>query len=119
MHLLRSTEAAILVGAGTVWADNPSLSTRSWYGKSPLRVIIDPRLSTRKDFKVWNDEVPTLFIADRDYKGVRHFGQRTEVACIDFGGEVLAAALQGALRARGTKPNSRGRGAYASAVHQS
>ena len=89
VHLLRSTEAAILVGAGTVWADNPSLSTRSWYGKSPLRVIIDPRLSTRKDFNVWNDEVPTLFIADRDYKGVRHFGQRTEVACIDFGGEVL------------------------------
>ena len=29
VHLLRSTEAAILVGAGTVWADNPSLSTRS------------------------------------------------------------------------------------------
>ena len=44
VHKMRSEEQAILVGVGTVLADNPSLDTRDWYGKNPLRVIIDPHL---------------------------------------------------------------------------
>ncbi len=90
-HLMRSREQAILVGVNTVIADNPSLDTREWYGHNPLRVIIDPYLRSPKDFKVWNDSQPTLFLADKQHctfiaeKELKN----TEVALIDFSADVL------------------------------
>ena len=90
-HLMRSREQAILVGVNTVIADNPSLDTREWYGRSPLRVIIDPYLRSPKNFKVWNDLQPTLFLADKQHctfiaeKELKN----TEVALIDFSADVL------------------------------
>lgn len=40
-HRWRSEEAAILVGANTILADNPSLTTRLVEGMSPTRVVLD------------------------------------------------------------------------------
>lgn len=42
-HRLRSFCDGIMVGSGTVLADNPSLDTRLWAGKSPVPVILDRR----------------------------------------------------------------------------
>ncbi|MDR2528871.1 MAG: bifunctional diaminohydroxyphosphoribosylaminopyrimidine deaminase/5-amino-6-(5-phosphoribosylamino)uracil reductase RibD [Synergistaceae bacterium] len=44
-HLLRAGHDGILVGAGTVLADDPELTVRHTCGKSPLRVILDGGLS--------------------------------------------------------------------------
>lgn len=41
VHKWRSEEAAFLVGTKTVESDNPSLTTRSWHGKHPLRIFVD------------------------------------------------------------------------------
>jgi len=40
VHKWRSEEEAILVGAGTVRADNPLLNIRFWKGNDPIRIII-------------------------------------------------------------------------------
>ncbi len=40
VHKWRSEEESILVGAGTVRADNPGLNVRDWKGKDPLRLIL-------------------------------------------------------------------------------
>jgi 3,4-dihydroxy 2-butanone 4-phosphate synthase/GTP cyclohydrolase II len=44
-HQLRSVHDAILVGIGTVLADNPNLTARRVQGKNPQPVILDTRAS--------------------------------------------------------------------------
>lgn len=53
-HQWRSEEDAILVGKTTVINDNPTLTTREVYGKSPLRVVIDPNNNLKNKFKDYN-----------------------------------------------------------------
>jgi diaminohydroxyphosphoribosylaminopyrimidine deaminase/5-amino-6-(5-phosphoribosylamino)uracil reductase len=40
VHKWRSSEQAILVGAGTIRADNPKLNIREWKGINPLRIVL-------------------------------------------------------------------------------
>ncbi|WP_421662157.1 bifunctional diaminohydroxyphosphoribosylaminopyrimidine deaminase/5-amino-6-(5-phosphoribosylamino)uracil reductase RibD [Lysinibacillus telephonicus] len=56
VHELRNEVDAILVGIGTVLADNPSLTTRlpDREGKNPIRVILDSELKTPLDANIVN-----------------------------------------------------------------
>jgi diaminohydroxyphosphoribosylaminopyrimidine deaminase/5-amino-6-(5-phosphoribosylamino)uracil reductase len=58
-HKLRAEHDAILVGARTVALDDPELTVRSVRGKSPVRVIVDGRLTTRADAKA----LPAVIVA--------------------------------------------------------
>jgi len=40
VHRWRAAEQAILVGAGTIRADNPRLNVREWKGSNPVRIIL-------------------------------------------------------------------------------
>lgn len=40
VHKWRASEQAILVGAGTIRADDPQLNVREWKGNNPVRVIL-------------------------------------------------------------------------------
>jgi diaminohydroxyphosphoribosylaminopyrimidine deaminase/5-amino-6-(5-phosphoribosylamino)uracil reductase len=40
VHKWRAEEESILVGAGTVRADDPKLNVRDWKGKDPLKIIL-------------------------------------------------------------------------------
>lgn len=66
-HLLRAEADAILVGAGTVMADDPELTCRlpGLIARSPDRVILDTRLRTPATAKVYRRaaEKPRVWIA--------------------------------------------------------
>ncbi len=51
-HRLRAAHAAILVGVGTILADDPRLSVRLVDGPQPQPVVLDTRLRTPPDAKV-------------------------------------------------------------------
>ena len=60
VHKHRAEAAAILVGRRTAKLDNPSLNIRSWYGKNPVRVVLDRNLSLPKHLHLFDGKVPTL-----------------------------------------------------------
>ena len=62
-HHLRDINDAILVGIGTVLADNPSLTTRLVEGKNPVRVIVDSNARIPLDSKVVTGKSARTIIA--------------------------------------------------------
>ena len=81
VHQLRSEEQAILVGTNTVLADNPKLNTRHWFGKNPLRIVIDAKLKIPQTFAVYDDTQETLFLTEEVSK--LHL-KNTSFQTIDF-----------------------------------
>ncbi len=55
LHRLRALCDAVIVGAGTVMADNPRLTTRLVAGSNPVRVILDPGGRLPAAHTVFND----------------------------------------------------------------
>jgi diaminohydroxyphosphoribosylaminopyrimidine deaminase / 5-amino-6-(5-phosphoribosylamino)uracil reductase len=57
VHALRDQVDAVIVGAGTVMADDPRLTTRGVaHGRDPVRVVLDPRLRTPGNAKVYTQK---------------------------------------------------------------
>ena len=59
-HRWRSEADAILVGAATATTDNPSLDTRFYFGKSPIRVLLDGSGSVPAHISLLSDERETI-----------------------------------------------------------
>lgn len=66
-HRLRAGYDAVVVGAGTVLADDPRLTVRDAPGRSPIRVVVDGRLRVSGTERVFDGSVRTMLITDRSY----------------------------------------------------
>jgi riboflavin-specific deaminase-like protein len=106
MHRLRALCDAVIVGAGTVAADDPQLTTRHVPGPSPLRVILDPTRRLEEHYRVFSDDAAaTLYVCalSATRPDESHFGRATLIGVDDREDGVDLPKLLRLLHARGCK----------------
>ncbi len=59
-HKWRGEEMGILVGTKTILDDNPSLTTRDFVGKNPVRIYLDANHKIDASFAITNSESKTI-----------------------------------------------------------
>jgi riboflavin-specific deaminase-like protein len=104
MHRLRALCDAVIVGAGTVAADDPQLTTRLVPGRSPLRVVIDPDRRLGEHHRLFTDSAAeTLYVCAKSLTSPeeRRYGCATIVGLEGDQNRVDVAELMRMLRAHG------------------
>jgi diaminohydroxyphosphoribosylaminopyrimidine deaminase/5-amino-6-(5-phosphoribosylamino)uracil reductase len=107
-HRLRSLYDGILVGLGTVLADDPQLTVRLVKGRNPIRIVADSRLRIPLSAKVLRDQdvTPTIIAttprADRErFSSLKEMGIEVLTVDEDERGEVDLKDLLKSLGKRG------------------
>src|ERR1700759_736126 len=73
-HRLRALSDALVIGAGTVRADDPQLTTREVEGPSPVRVVLDTNRRLDARYRVFREGPETLLLCAHDAPGEHHIG---------------------------------------------
>ena len=103
-HRLRALFDAVVVGAGTVRADDPQLTTREVEGASPVRVVLDTDRRLHADYRVFREAPATLLLCAVDAPGDDHMGEASVLRLpraregLDIGAVIAALAGRGLRR---------------------
>ena len=73
VHKWRSEVNAIMVGTNTARQDNPRLTTRLYFGKNPLRIVLDRKNTLPDDLHLFTDGLPTWHFSENN---TRTFSQK-------------------------------------------
>ena len=65
VHRWRSEEASILVGRHTAMNDDPQLTTRTWPGNSPTRIVIDRQLQLPSRLQLFSTGSRTIIFNEQ------------------------------------------------------
>jgi diaminohydroxyphosphoribosylaminopyrimidine deaminase / 5-amino-6-(5-phosphoribosylamino)uracil reductase len=106
VHQVRATVDAVMVGIGTVAADDPILNVRHVEGRNPARVVIDPsgRMSNKARCLLADDGCRRIVIRAKDSKGAGKLPTGVEVIELARDGttlnpkHIIAALFERGLR---------------------
>ena len=85
VHKLRSEVNGIMVGTNTALLDNPSLNTRNWYGKNPIRIVIDKGLKLPEQLHLFDGSIQTLVFTEKTKENQPNI----EYVTIDFSTDII------------------------------
>jgi riboflavin-specific deaminase-like protein len=102
-HRLRALSDALVIGAGTVRADDPQLTTREVEGPSPVRVVLDTNRRLDARYRVFREGPETLLLCAHDAPGEDHIGTAPVLRLPRSGEGLNIAAVLAALAARGLR----------------
>ena len=91
VHKRRAEHAAILVGRKTALLDNPSLTTRSWYGKNPVRMVIDKNLTLPHHLALFDGSTPTIVFTSKKETPIL---PQVEYIVLDFSQDILPQIME-------------------------
>ncbi|WP_308221461.1 RibD family protein [Kocuria flava] len=103
LHRLRALVDAVVVGAGTVAADDCRLTVRAVAGEHPVRVVLDPSARSPRGATVLTDgAAPTLWVVGEDAVVAGRLAGHVELLRLPAPGRRLAPAeVLAALAHRG------------------
>ena len=102
-HRLRALFDAVVIGAGTVRADDPQLTTREVEGPSPVRVVLDTDRRLDARYRVFREGPETLLLCALDAPGEDRVGRAPVLRMPRAGKGLAIAAVLAALAARGLR----------------
>jgi diaminohydroxyphosphoribosylaminopyrimidine deaminase / 5-amino-6-(5-phosphoribosylamino)uracil reductase len=102
-HRLRALFDAVVVGAGTVRADDPQLTTREVEGPSPVRVVLDTERRLDARYRIFRDGPETLLFCAPDAPGPDSVGQAQVLRQPRSGAGLSIVAVLAALAGRGLR----------------
>lgn len=73
-HRLRALFDAVVIGAGTVRADDPQLTTREVEGPSPVRIVLDTNRRLDARYRLFREGPETLLFCAADAPGEDRIG---------------------------------------------
>lgn len=91
VHKKRAEHDAILVGCRTALLDNPSLTTRCWYGKNPIRLVIDKDLTLPDGLRLFDGTVETWVFTQKDVVQAK---PNVEYIRLDFARNILPQIME-------------------------
>lgn len=89
VHKKRAENDAIFVGTRTAQLDDPSLTVRNWYGRNPLRVVIDKDLTLPESLNLFDQSTPTLVFTSKKKESIANLTYQT----INFEEDILPQIL--------------------------
>ena len=91
VHKKRAEHVAILVGRKTALLDNPSLTTRHWFGKNPIRLVIDKNLTLPPNLSLFDGKQRTLVFTQKTTTASQ---KNIEYISLDFSRDILPQMME-------------------------